>query len=91
MACNVKATCGKQLRQPVSPSTLDTNLGRDREECVTYLSFPRKHHHRIRTTNRLERLQEQWLTRKRRVEAEKETGPISEEDAEVLPSLGYIR
>jgi transposase-like protein len=25
-------------------------------ECVTYLHFPTAHHHRIRTTNRLERL-----------------------------------
>jgi putative transposase len=29
---------------------------RDLEECVTYLRFPEAHHHRIRTTNRLERL-----------------------------------
>jgi transposase-like protein len=31
-------------------------LERDLEECVTYLRFPSVHHHRIRTTNRLERL-----------------------------------
>src|SRR3970040_2084877 len=31
-------------------------LERDLEECVTYLRFPAAHHHRIRTTNRLERL-----------------------------------
>lgn len=31
-------------------------LERDLEECVTYLRFPEAHHHRIRTTNRLERL-----------------------------------
>src|ERR1041384_6949863 len=31
-------------------------LERDIEECVTYLRFPTVHHHRIRTTNRLERL-----------------------------------
>jgi len=31
-------------------------LERDLEECVTYLRFPAQHHHRIRTTNRLERL-----------------------------------
>lgn len=31
-------------------------LARDLEECVAYLRFPRAHHHRIRTTNRLERL-----------------------------------
>ncbi len=31
-------------------------LERDLEECVTYLRFPALHHHRIRTTNRLERL-----------------------------------
>lgn len=31
-------------------------LERDLEECVTYLRFPSAHHHRIRTTNRLERL-----------------------------------
>jgi putative transposase len=31
-------------------------LERDLEECVTYLRFPASHHHRIRTTNRLERL-----------------------------------
>jgi transposase-like protein len=31
-------------------------LERDLEECVTYLRFPDAHHHRIRTTNRLERL-----------------------------------
>lgn len=29
---------------------------RDLEECVIYLRFPAAHHHRIRTTNRLERL-----------------------------------
>jgi len=29
---------------------------RDLEECVTYLRFPEAHHQRIRTTNRLERL-----------------------------------
>src|ERR1043165_2288024 len=31
-------------------------LERDLEECVNYLRFPTIHHHRIRTTNRLERL-----------------------------------
>ena len=31
-------------------------LERDLEECVTYLRFPAVHHIRIRTTNRLERL-----------------------------------
>ena len=31
-------------------------LERDLEECVTYLRFPEAHHVRIRTTNRLERL-----------------------------------
>jgi transposase-like protein len=31
-------------------------LERDLEECVTYLRFPAVHYHRIRTTNRLERL-----------------------------------
>ena len=31
-------------------------LERDLEECVTYLRFPAAHHHRIRTTNQLERL-----------------------------------
>lgn len=31
-------------------------LERDLEECVTYLRFPSMHHVRIRTTNRLERL-----------------------------------
>lgn len=31
-------------------------LERDLEECVTYLRFPSEHHVRIRTTNRLERL-----------------------------------
>ena len=31
-------------------------LERDLEECVTYLRFPSLHHVRIRTTNRLERL-----------------------------------
>lgn len=31
-------------------------LERDLEECVTYLRFPASHRHRIRTTNRLERL-----------------------------------
>lgn len=31
-------------------------LARDLEECVTYLRFPEAHHRRIRTTNRLERL-----------------------------------
>jgi len=32
-------------------------LEKDLEECVTYLRFPEEHHTRIRTTNRLERLQ----------------------------------
>ena len=32
-------------------------LEKDLEECVTYLRFPAEHHKRIRTTNRLERLQ----------------------------------
>jgi putative transposase len=31
-------------------------LERDFEECVIYLRFPEAHHRRIRTTNRLERL-----------------------------------
>lgn len=31
-------------------------LAQDLEECVTYLRFPEVHHRRIRTTNRLERL-----------------------------------
>ena len=31
-------------------------LERDLEECVTRLRCPEAHHHRIRTTNRLERL-----------------------------------
>jgi len=31
-------------------------LERDLEECVTYLRFPAVHHKRIRTTNRIERL-----------------------------------
>jgi putative transposase len=31
-------------------------LERDLEECITYLRCPADHHHRIRTTNRLERL-----------------------------------
>jgi len=31
-------------------------LERDLEECVTHLRFPEPHHQRIRTTNRLERL-----------------------------------
>lgn len=31
-------------------------LERDLEECVTFLRFPEAHHQRIRTTNRLERL-----------------------------------
>src|SRR5438094_7772575 len=31
-------------------------LERDLDECVTYLWFPAAHHQRIRTTNRLERL-----------------------------------
>ena len=31
-------------------------LERDLEECVTYLRFPEAHRRRIRTTNRLERL-----------------------------------
>lgn len=31
-------------------------LERDLEECVSYLRFPEAHHRRIRTTNRLERL-----------------------------------
>jgi transposase-like protein len=32
------------------------SLARDLEECVTHLRFPEAHHRRIRTTNRLERL-----------------------------------
>jgi transposase-like protein len=31
-------------------------LERDLEECITYLRFPEDHHRRIRTTNRIERL-----------------------------------
>ena len=31
-------------------------LERDLEECIAYLRFPAAHHRRIRTTNRLERL-----------------------------------
>lgn len=37
------------------PAAMDS-LARDLEECVTYLRFPEAHHRRIRTTNRLERL-----------------------------------
>ena len=37
------------------PAALEC-LERDLEECVTYLRFPEAHHIRIRTTNRLERL-----------------------------------
>ena len=37
------------------PAALEC-LERDLEECVTYLRFPDAHHVRIRTTNRLERL-----------------------------------
>jgi transposase-like protein len=37
------------------PSAMES-LERDLEECVTYLRFPEAHHRRIRTTNRLERL-----------------------------------
>ncbi len=37
------------------PAALEC-LERDLEECVTYLHFPDAHHLRIRTTNRLERL-----------------------------------
>ncbi len=37
------------------PSAMEC-LERDLEECVTYLRFPEAHHQRIRTTNRLERL-----------------------------------
>jgi transposase-like protein len=37
------------------PAALEC-LERDLEECVTYLRFPDEHHVRIRTTNRLERL-----------------------------------
>ena len=39
-------------RYPASMECLE----RDLEECVTYLRFPETHHQRIRTTNRLERL-----------------------------------
>ena len=39
-------------RYPAAMECLD----RDLEECVTYLRFPEAHHLRIRTTNRLERL-----------------------------------
>jgi putative transposase len=31
-------------------------LERDLEECITYLRFPEEHHRRLRTTNRIERL-----------------------------------
>jgi putative transposase len=37
------------------PAALEC-LERDLEECLTYLRFPEAHHQRIRTTNRLERL-----------------------------------
>lgn len=37
------------------PAALEC-LERDLDECVTYLQFPEAHHLRIRTTNRLERL-----------------------------------
>ena len=37
------------------PAAMDC-LERDLEECVTYVRFPETHHQRIRTTNRLERL-----------------------------------
>src|SRR5206468_5869743 len=37
------------------PAALEC-LERDLEECITYLRFPAIHHVRIRTTNRLERL-----------------------------------
>lgn len=37
------------------PAAIES-LERDLEECVTYLRFPPAHHRRIRTTNRLERL-----------------------------------
>lgn len=37
------------------PAALEC-LERDLEECITYLRFPEAHHRRIRTTNRLERL-----------------------------------
>jgi transposase-like protein len=37
-------------------STAMACLEQDLEECVTYLRFPDAHHRRIRTTNRLERL-----------------------------------
>jgi transposase-like protein len=39
-------------RYPAAMECLD----RDLEECVTFLRFPESHHQRIRTTNRLERL-----------------------------------
>jgi transposase-like protein len=38
------------------PSAMEC-LEKDLEECVTYLRFPTEHHKRIRTTNRIERLQ----------------------------------
>jgi transposase-like protein len=38
------------------PSAMEC-LEKDLEECLTYLRFPAEHHKRIRTTNRLERLQ----------------------------------
>ena len=40
-------------RFPSAMECLEKNL----EECVTYLRFPTEHHKRIRTTNRIERLQ----------------------------------
>jgi putative transposase len=39
-------------RYPAAMECLERDLG----ECVTYLRFPEAHHRRIRTTNRLERL-----------------------------------
>jgi transposase-like protein len=41
-----------QDRYPAAMACLEKDL----EECVTYLRFPEAHHRRIRTTNRLERL-----------------------------------
>ena len=37
------------------PAAMDC-LERDLEECLTYLRFPEEHHRRLRTTNRIERL-----------------------------------
>jgi len=51
-----EARAGPHCQIPRPLSAAMECLARDLEECVTYLQFPEAHRRRIRTTNRLERL-----------------------------------